>query len=42
MSSYQPKNDKIAELFENLGLLLEMKGDSVFKISRLPAGSPRH
>ena len=32
MSSYQPKNDKIAELFENLGLLLEMKGDSVFKI----------
>ena len=28
----QPNNDEIAELFENLGALLEMKGDSVFKI----------
>ena len=28
----QPSNDEIAELFENLGALLEMKGDSVFKI----------
>ena len=28
----QPTNDEIAELFENLGALLEMKGDSVFKI----------
>ena len=28
----QPANDEIAQLFENLGALLEMKGDSVFKI----------
>ena len=28
----QPTNEEIAELFENLGALLEMKGDSVFKI----------
>ena len=28
----QPSNDDIAELFENLGALLEIKGDSVFKI----------
>ena len=28
----QPTNDEIAELFENLGSLLEMKGDSAFKI----------
>ena len=28
----QPTNEEIAELFENLGLMLEMKGDSVFKI----------
>ncbi len=28
----QPTNDEIAELFENLGALLEIKGDSVFKI----------
>lgn len=28
----QPSNDEIAELFDNLGALLEMKGDSVFKI----------
>ena len=28
----QPSNDQIAELFENLGALLEIKGDSVFKI----------
>ena len=28
----QPTNDEIAELFERLGSLLEMKGDSVFKI----------
>ena len=32
MSATQPTNDEIAELFENLGLLLEMKGESVFKI----------
>ncbi len=28
----QPTNGEIAQLFENLGLMLEMKGDSVFKI----------
>ena len=28
----QPSNEEIAELFENLGVLLEIKGDSVFKI----------
>ena len=28
----QPTNDEIAELFENLGAMLEMQGDSVFKI----------
>ncbi len=28
----QPANNEIAELFENLGTLLEMKGDSAFKI----------
>ncbi len=28
----QPTNGEIAEVFENLGALLEMKGDSVFKI----------
>ena len=28
----QPSNDEIAQLFENLGALLEIKGDSVFKI----------
>ena len=28
----QPTNDEIAELFENLGSLLEMKSDSAFKI----------
>ena len=28
----QPTNEEIAELFENLGSMLEMKGDSVFKI----------
>jgi DNA polymerase (family 10) len=27
----QPTNDEIAQLFENLGALLEMKGDSAFK-----------
>ena len=27
-----PPTTKLAELFENLGTLLEMKGDSVFKI----------
>ena len=27
-----PSNDEIAELFDNLGSLLEIKGDSVFKI----------
>ena len=27
-----PTNEQIAELFENLGALLEMKGDTVFKI----------
>ncbi len=27
-----PSNDEIAELFENMGALLEIKGDSVFKI----------
>ena len=27
----QPSNDEIAQLFENLGALLEMKGDSAFK-----------
>ena len=28
----QPTNEEIAELFENLGSLLEMQGDSAFKI----------
>ena len=28
----QPSNEEIAELFENLGLMLEMQGESVFKI----------
>ena len=28
----QPSNEEIAQLFENLGAMLEMKGDSVFKI----------
>ena len=28
----QPTNEEIAQLFENLGALLEMQGDSVFKI----------
>ena len=28
----QPTNEEIAELFENLGAMLEMQGDSVFKI----------
>ncbi len=28
----QPTNDEIAELFENMGALLEVKGDSIFKI----------
>ncbi len=28
----QPTNEEIAQLFENLGALLEIKGDSVFKI----------
>ena len=28
----QPTNDEIAQLFHNLGALLEMKGDSAFKI----------
>ena len=28
----QPTNDEIAQLFQNLGALLEMKGDSAFKI----------
>ena len=27
----QPSNDEIAQLFENLGALLELKGDSAFK-----------
>ena len=27
-----PTNEQIAELFENMGSLLEMKGDSIFKI----------
>ncbi|CUV02496.1 DNA polymerase X family [hydrothermal vent metagenome] len=27
-----PTNDQIAELFENMGSLLEMKGDTIFKI----------
>ena len=27
-----PTNEQIAELFENMGSLLEMKGDTVFKI----------
>ena len=27
-----PTNEQIAELFDNLGALLEMKGDTVFKI----------
>ena len=28
----QPTNEEIAELFDNLGLMLEMRGESVFKI----------
>ena len=28
----QPTNAEIAELFDNMGSLLEIKGDSVFKI----------
>ena len=32
MTGMQPTNEEIAGLFENLGLMLEMKGDSVFKI----------
>ena len=28
----QPTNEEIAELFDNMGSLLEIKGDSVFKI----------
>ncbi len=28
----QPTNEEIAELFDNLGLMLEMQGESVFKI----------
>ena len=32
MPSYQPTNDEIAELFEQLGMMLEMQGESVFKI----------
>ena len=27
-----PTNEQIAELFENMGSLLEMKGDTIFKI----------
>ena len=27
-----PTNEQIAELFENLGALLELKGDTIFKI----------
>ena len=32
MVAAQPTNEEIAELFERLGMMLEMKGDSVFKI----------
>ena len=32
MRNMQPTNEEIAQLFENLGALLEIKGDSVFKI----------
>ena len=32
MPSNQPTNEEISELFEQLGMMLEMKGDSVFKI----------
>ena len=32
MPASQPTNEEIAELFENLGLMLEMQGESVFKI----------
>jgi DNA polymerase (family 10) len=32
MAGMQPSNEEIAQLFENLGAMLEMKGDSVFKI----------
>ena len=32
MPSNQPTNEEIAELFEQLGMMLEMQGDSVFKI----------
>ena len=32
MPSNQPSNEEIAELFEQLGMMLEMQGDSVFKI----------
>ena len=32
MPSNQPTNEEIAELFEQLGLMLEMQGESVFKI----------
>ena len=28
----QPTNEEIAELFDNMGALLELKGDSIFKI----------
>ena len=31
MPSNQPTNEEISELFEQLGMMLEMKGDSVFK-----------
>ena len=32
MPASQPTNEEIAELFDNLGLMLEMQGESVFKI----------
>ena len=32
MPSSQPTNEEIAELFEQLGMMLEMQGESVFKI----------
>ena len=32
MAGMQPSNEEIAQLFENLGAMLEMQGDSVFKI----------
>ena len=32
MPSSQPTNEDIAELFEQLGMMVEMQGESVFKI----------